>query len=130
MNQAEDVISQAVQEDTVGVAVEGQLPEVSFAEDISEVAKGADVIARVRLSQRENINKYVSNYEVQLLEIVKGPEGSVAAYITLPPDLDQGKEYYIFLAEDPEIKGEYYTYSQAYPVLEVSAEATAEIAAE
>ena len=53
VNQAEDVISQAVQEDTVGVAVEGQLPEVSFAEDISEVAKGADVIARVRLSQRE-----------------------------------------------------------------------------
>ncbi|MCI9467378.1 MAG: hypothetical protein HFE99_09750 [Ruminiclostridium sp.] len=129
-SQAEDVISQAAQKGTVGSAVEGMLPKISFTEDISQVADEADVIARVRLSQRENINQYVSNYEVQLLEIVKGPEGSVAAYITLPPDLDQGKEYYIFLAEDPEIKGEYYTYSQAYPVLEVSAEATAEIAAE
>ena len=129
-SQAEDVISRAAQKETAGSAVEGMFPKVSFTEDISQVADEADVIARVRLSQRENINQYVSNYEVQLLEIVKGPEGSVAAYITLPPDLDQGKEYYIFLAEDPEIKGEYYTYSQAYPVLEVSAEATAEIAAE
>lgn len=127
---AKDVISRAIQAGHVGAEVEGLLPKVSFAEDIGQVAKEADVIARVRLSQRETINKYVSNYEVQLLEIVKGPEGSVAAYITLPPDLDQGKEYYVFLAEDPEIKGEYYTFSQVYPALEVSAETTAEVAAE
>lgn len=129
-SQAEDVISQASQESTVGAAVEGMLPKVSFTEEISQVAQEADVIAKVRLSQRENINKYVSNYEVQLLEIIKGPEGSVASYSLLPPDLDQGKDYYIFLAEDPEIEGVYDVFSQVYPVLEVNAETTAELSIE
>lgn len=122
---AEDVIAQAVQENPVGAAVEGMLPKISFAEEISEVAKEADVIARVRLSQEGNINKYVSIYEAQLLEIVKGPEESVAPNLILPPELDQGKEYYVFLARDPQLEREYNTFAHYFPVLEVTEANTA-----
>jgi len=123
MDQVAGILSRAMQEDSVGTGL-GELPQVSFVEEISEVSSAADVVARLRVSQEDKANPYTSNYQVEVLEILKGPDGSVPAYLSLPPDLDAEKEYYVFLAEDPEIKGEYYVFSQVFPVLEVSAAST------
>lgn len=100
----------------------GELPPVSTSADVAEIASEADVIAEIRVSDEANLNPYTSNYSVEPVTLLKGPEDSVAPQLPLPPALDPGQTYYVFLKEEPEFPGEYTLFSRVYPVLEASEE--------
>lgn len=93
---------------------------VTNSDDIREISDQADVIAEIRVFSEAPSNKYSSVYSLEVLNVLKGPEGAVASHMSLPPDLDPDTTYYVFLNEDPECPGNYLLCSRAYPVADTA----------
>lgn len=123
----EAAVTGAVENGTFGEAL-WELAPVSDSASLAGVAAEADVIAELRVSHEENANPCASTYSVELEALLKGPENAVAPCISLPPALDPGRTYYVFLKEEPANPGAYVLFSRVYPVLAATEEAAAALA--
>ena len=119
ISQIESRIVAATANGTAGEKI-GEPFQLSVSSNIGVVSEEADAVVEVRLTSEMAANRYVSMYTVELLDTLKGPEGAVASYINLPPNLDLDTTYYIFLKEDPECPGNYLLYSRVYPVADTA----------
>lgn len=95
---------------------------VSDETDISTIVNECDVVAIIKISDEKNANQYASSYRVDLVDTLKGPENAVGKYMSLPPEMDADKQYYIFLKEDLTNPGTYILFSRIMPVLEATEE--------
>ena len=73
----------------------------------------------MRVSSEVNANIYASTYAVEVISLLKGPSNAVPSSLNLPPDLDPGKTYFVFLKETPD-GGTYSLFSRAYPVMDTA----------
>lgn len=115
----ESAVSDAVTNRVVGEKAE-EAAYVTNSDDIREISGEADVIAEIQVFSEMHSNKYSSTYSLEVLNILKGPEGAVASHMNLPPDLDPDTTYYVFLKEDPECPGNYLLCSRVYPVADTA----------
>lgn len=117
--QTETAISTAIETGIVGERI-GQQLDISTSSIISSVSNEADVIAEIRISNELPANRFASTYEVELVNLLKGPYGSVASVMALPPDLDSNLTYYVMLKEDPGFPNTYCLFSRVYPVMDAT----------
>ena len=118
-SETDEIISDAIVEGIVGEKT-GSMLTVSDSSSMSSISQEADVIAEIHTSWEMEQNPYVSTYGVEVVDFLKGQEGSIAQIMNLPPNLDPNTNYYVFLKEDPEIAGVFLLYSRVYPVAEVT----------
>lgn len=90
---------------------------VSYTNDLSELDEEADAIAEIKLLSEKRANDYVSLYEIDTVNMVKGNINYMAQYISLPPNLELNKNYYVFLKLDPDCDTEYVIFSKSKPAV-------------
>ena len=106
-----DAVTAAVDRGILG-AKKGTTVALSDSDNIREVSAQADVVAQVRVWGEQNANVYASLYATETVSVLKGSADAVPAYISLPPNLDSGSTYYIFLKGTG---GDYTLFSRAFP---------------
>lgn len=119
--QRDDIVAEidnAIQKGVVGERI-GPRMTASDAAGAS-LSNEADVIAKVRVSDELLCNKYVSAYTVEVVEMIKGPVGSVASAMPLPPGLDPSEMYFIYLKENGEGSEDYQIFSRACPIQKIA----------
>ena len=125
LGEAEEKILEKIEEnnrDTVRMgATEVQIMK---GRDVSEISDAADIVAEICVSKEEKGNKYVSAYEVEVIEVQKGDRNGIATHMLLPPDLKEDRSYYVFLKGDGE---ECLLFARDIPVVEATAEVTKEL---
>lgn len=117
-NEVSESIENSITLDIVGAKVDAAL-SVSDSLDKEFLSDSADIIAEVRVSSEVNANIYASTYAVEVISLLKGPSDAVPSSLNLPPDLDPGKTYFVFLKETPD-GGTYSLFSRAYPVMDTA----------
>lgn len=90
---------------------------VSYANNLSELDEEADAIAEIKLLSEKKANEYVSLYEIETVNMVKGNINYMAQCISLPPNLELNKSYYVFLKLDPDSDTDYVIFSKKKPVV-------------
>ena len=95
--------------------------EIMESGDISEISEAADIIAEIAVSKEAKGNKYVSAYEVEVIDVLKGNRDGIATHLLLPPDLKGDSTYYVFFKEN---EGKYLLFARGHSVVETTAETT------
>ena len=90
---------------------------VSYANDLSELDEEADAIAEIKLLSEKRVNEYVSLYEIDTVNMVKGNMNYMAQYMSLSPNLELDKNYYVFLKLDPDSDTDYVIFSKNRPAV-------------
>ena len=107
------------------VGVEASKPMVpSNEDDITKVSQEADLVLKVKVSEEREINRYVSDYQIEVIEILSGPENYNTSIMSLPPNLENDGYYYAFLEKIPGEENNYALSSRQLPVVPVTEEAT------
>lgn len=120
---AEVLMKNAVAQGVVGV--EASKPMVlSNEDDITTVSQEADLVLKVKVSEEREINRYVSDYQIEVIEILSGPENYNTSIMSLPPNLENDGYYYVFLEKIPGEENNYALSSRQLPVVPVTEEAT------
>lgn len=112
-----EIAKEAAQKKLLGSKLENKT-EISVSTDKAAVAREAEIIAEVTLSDEKNENKYTSVYKVESCKAVKGDESFTVDYISLPPNLKSDTAYYVFFKYDAD--NEPIKFSRAYPAIEKS----------
>lgn len=97
-----------------------ELISVSDSANMESVSASADIIVEISVSSEMNANIYASTYAIEVISILKGSGASVPSALSLPPNLDPSKTYYIFLKETPGGSGMYSLFSRVYPAIDTA----------
>lgn len=126
LNEVEEEIQQNIAGTSI-YAVESDFIETEIMDgtDISNISEMADIIGKIRVSNEEKGNKYASAYEIEVVGMLKGNEDAIATHMFLPSDLEEDRDYYVFLKESSENAGEYLLFARDIPLVEVTEEVTA-----
>ena len=110
---AEERIQRFTEEHKVNVKVKDVCDTIiSYSTDLDRLKKEAEGVAEIRLLTERKVNEYVSTYEIETKNMIKGNEDYLAHYQALPPGLKLNSNYYVFLKKDPDCDTDYILFSK------------------